>query len=66
MGTAMCNREEPEVTIKKIFDEIGITDKITCAQAHDIVENYDITFEDIGAYCDTHSIKIRNCQLGCF
>jgi hypothetical protein len=62
----MCNCEEHEATLKEIFNEIGITDKITCAQAHDIVENYDITFEDISAYCGKHSVKIKNCQLGCF
>jgi len=58
--------EESEAAVKKIFDEVGITDKITCAQAHDLIETYDITFGDIGAYCDKHNVKIKNCQLGCF
>jgi len=62
----MCSCEEHEVAIKEIFAKIGITDKITCTQAHDIVANSDITLEDIGTYCEKYKVKIGNCQLGCF
>ena len=58
--------EESEAAVKKVFDEMGIIDKITCTQAHEINEKYDIAFGDIGAYCDKHNVKIRECQLGCF
>ena len=63
----MCtHREEKEIIVKEVFAEVGITERITCAQAHEIIEKYDISFEDIAAYCNTFNIKIKNCQLGCF
>jgi len=58
--------EASEAMIKEIFDKMGITDTITCPQAHDIVETYAIDFADIGAYCDNNHVKIRACKLGCF
>jgi len=62
----MCNCEEHERTVQEIFAKLGITDQITCVQAHDIVESYDITLADIGAYCEKENVKIKKCQLGCF
>jgi len=58
--------ETSEATVKEIFDKMGITDMVTCGQAHEIIEKYEITLGDIGAYCDKHNVKIRGCQLGCF
>jgi hypothetical protein len=58
--------ETSEATIKEIFNEMGITDMMTCMQAHEIIEKCEVSFGDIGAYCDKHNVKIRSCQLGCF
>jgi hypothetical protein len=55
-----------ENAIKKAFDEAGITKEIRCPQAFAIAEKYGIPKSDIGAYCNSHGIKIRGCQLGCF
>jgi hypothetical protein len=58
--------EISEAAVKDVFDKMGITDMITCTQAHEINEKHNIAFGEIGAYCDKHNVKIRGCQLGCF
>jgi hypothetical protein len=55
-----------EATIRKAFDEMGIENEIQCAQAEVISKKYAIPKREIGDYCDTHGVKIRGCQLGCF
>jgi hypothetical protein len=53
-------------TIEKAFAEERIAKTITCAQAFAIAEKYHIGKDEISGYCNTHGIKIRACQLGCF
>jgi hypothetical protein len=55
-----------EATIRKAFDEMGITNEIQCAQAEVMSKKYAVTKHEIGEYCNTHGVKIRGCQLGCF
>jgi len=57
-----------EETIKKAFEENGIENRISCPQAFQIAEKYDIPKFDIAKYCNRHKprIKIYGCQLGCF
>jgi len=54
--------------IQKAFEAYGITDEITCPQAFEISEKYDIPKMDIARYCNQREprLKIRGCQLGCF
>lgn len=55
-----------EATIRKAFDEMGIENEIQCAQTEAISKRYGITKHEIGEYCNTHGVKIRGCQVGCF
>ena len=55
-----------EATIRKAFDEMGIENEIQCPQAEAMAAKYGIPKREIGEYCDTHGVKIRGCQLGCF
>ncbi|HVN73842.1 MAG TPA: hypothetical protein VMT44_04525 [Methanoregula sp.] len=52
--------------VEKVFLEEGIDKEITCPQAFLIADKHKITKQEITAYCNTHKIKIRACQLGCF
>jgi hypothetical protein len=55
-----------EALIKKAFDESGVKTELPCAKAFQISEKYGIPKMDIAKYCNTHKVKIRKCQLGCF
>ncbi|WML67436.1 MAG: hypothetical protein METHP_00967 [Methanoregula sp. SKADARSKE-2] len=52
--------------VEKIFLEEGIDREITCPQAFQIAERHKIAKGDISEYCNSHKIKIKACQLGCF
>jgi hypothetical protein len=52
--------------VEKIFLEEGIDREITCLQAFHIAEKHKIAKSEISTYCNSHKIKIRACQLGCF
>jgi hypothetical protein len=55
-----------EATIRKAFDEMAITNEIQCPQAEAMAAKLGIPRREIGEYCNTHGVKIRGCQLGCF
>jgi hypothetical protein len=57
---------EKKDTIAKALMDAGITQVVTCTQAYTIAEKHQISLEEIGKYCNSHGIKIRACQLGCF
>ena len=52
--------------IEKIFKDAGIEKEITCPQAFALAKKHKIAKPDISEYCNSHKIKIRGCQLGCF
>ena len=52
--------------VEKIFLEEGIDKEITCPRAFQIAEKHKIAKTEISEYCNSHKIKIRACQLGCF
>ena len=52
--------------IRTVFQKEGINKEIKCPQAFAVAEKYGIAKMDIAEYCNTHGIKIRACQLGCF
>ncbi len=39
---------------------------LTCSQAVKISKEHDISLKEIGDTCNDLSIKIIDCQLGCF
>jgi hypothetical protein len=55
-----------EDKISSAFEKEGIGSEIKCPQAFSMAEKYDLKKSEIAAYCNTHGIKIRSCQLGCF
>jgi hypothetical protein len=55
-----------EARIQNAFEETGIGQEIRCPQAFAISKKYHIPKSEIGEYCNSHGIKIRGCQLGCF
>ncbi|MCX6694114.1 MAG: hypothetical protein NT074_06170 [Methanomicrobiales archaeon] len=55
-----------EEKIRMLFAELGIVDTITCPQAFAVADKNDLSKVDIARYCNTHGVKIRGCQLGCF
>jgi hypothetical protein len=52
--------------IEQAFRAEGIEKNVTCPQAFSIAERYGISKKEISEYCNSHVIKIRGCQLGCF
>jgi hypothetical protein len=52
--------------VEKIFTEEGIDKQITCPQAFAMAEKHKISKKAISDYCNSHGVKIRGCQLGCF
>ncbi|HVP96279.1 hypothetical protein [Methanoregula sp.] len=55
-----------EKTIETAFAHEKIVKVIPCEQAFAVAEKYGIKKDELSAYCNTHGIKIRACQLGCF
>lgn len=55
-----------EDIISSAFEKEGIDSEITCPKAFSIAEKYKINKSEIAVHCNTHGIKIRGCQLGCF
>lgn len=53
-------------TIAQAFRDAGIATEITCPQAFAVAAKAKVSLKEIGEYCDSHKIKIRGCQLGCF
>ncbi len=58
---------------QEIIDAIleAITDRdgrktLSCPQAFQIAERFDVSVRKIGDYCNAEGIKIVHCQLGCF
>ena len=52
--------------LRAVFEKEGITTDIKCPEAFSIAEKYGISKTEIARYCNTHGVKIRACQLGCF
>ena len=52
--------------IAKIFKDAGIDKEITCPQAFALAQKHKIPKMEISEYCNSHKVKIRGCQLGCF
>ena len=52
--------------VGKIFKEEGIEKEITCPQAFSMATKHKRSKKAISDYCNSHGVKIRGCQLGCF
>ncbi len=55
--------------IDLISEHVVVSDgkkKLSCAKAFKINEQHQVPLKTIGAVCNEISVKIMNCQLGCF
>jgi hypothetical protein len=40
--------------------------RLSCATAHELARELNLSLEEIGSICNELKIKITACQLGCF
>ena len=52
--------------LAQLIRENAVEQRLTCAAAHQLAEQYGWTLPEIGKMADTLKIKISKCQLGCF
>lgn len=57
--------DTPEM-YKKALDASGITATITCQEAMALCRIYQFDLIAFREYCDTHGVKFKECQFGCF
>ena len=65
----MNKKEELMKAILKFVDNGQSTEdkkRLTCAEAFELAEKYDVEIIEIGRICNKCKIKICKCQLGCF
>jgi recombination DNA repair RAD52 pathway protein len=65
----MDKKEKLLNAIFKITDNAQSSEakkRLTCAQAFELAQKYDVEIIEIGHICNKHKIKICKCQLGCF
>ena len=46
--------------------QASVDGRLTCEKAHELGKELDVALNEIGAVCNELSIKIKDCQLGCF
>jgi hypothetical protein len=54
---------------EKLFEAVrkaAVNNRLSCARAHELVDELGTTLQEIGAVCNELKIKIAACQLGCF
>ncbi len=57
------------MTREQIIDAIRAVsagNRLACEKAHALADELGISLQDIGKLCNELSIKIVQCQLGCF
>ena len=47
-------------------DGPGRRERLTCAEAFELAEEFDAALAEVGRICNENNIKICKCQLGCF
>lgn len=52
--------------IKEILSQKAPQKKLPCKLAFEISKEFNISLKEIGEVANELSIKITNCQLGCF
>jgi hypothetical protein len=62
----MKNSKELLNLVLESCQDIDGKKSLTCAKAFQIAKKLNIAVIEIGNLCNDHSIRICNCQLGCF
>lgn len=52
--------------IKDRIKEIDGKQKLSCIDAFEVAEKFNISKKEVGTICNNEGIKIYGCQLGCF
>ncbi len=60
------NEEEIAKVIEDAVTRDEEGERLACAKAFILADEYGIKLGDIGRYCNRNKIKISHCQLGCF
>ncbi|MBS4024429.1 MAG: hypothetical protein KGZ96_02005 [Clostridia bacterium] len=58
--------EQSEKKLEESIRERLIGNRLTCAQAHQIAEELNVSLAEVGKKADDLGIKIAKCMLGCF
>lgn len=64
--------DKKEQLVEAIFGSADGTEqskpreRLTCAEAFELAEEFDTAVAEVGRICDENNIKICKCQLGCF
>ncbi len=59
----MAEKDEQLIAAIKV---VLVDNKLTCAQAHKIAEELQVSLAEVGKKADDLGIKLSKCQLGCF
>jgi len=57
------------MTQDRIIDAIRSAsqdNRLSCAAAHELARELNVSLTEIGSICNELKIKIADCQLGCF
>ncbi len=60
----MDKKEELADAVLRSAD--GNREKLTCAEAFKLAQDYGVEVAEIGRICNQNDVKICKCQLGCF
>ncbi|MBC8470269.1 MAG: hypothetical protein H8D56_12425 [Planctomycetes bacterium] len=65
----MDKKEELLNAIFKVINKVQASEdkkRLTCSEAFELANKYDVEIIEIGRMCNQHNIKISKCQFGCF
>jgi hypothetical protein len=54
---------------EKILEAVrnaAVGGRLSCEKAHELGTKLDVPLQEIGRVCNELSIRIKDCQLGCF
>ncbi len=55
-----------QALIKKKIKKIAVNSRISCPALRKLAEESGVTYKNAGTAADDLTIKIKNCDLGCF
>jgi hypothetical protein len=52
--------------IREAVRNAAVGGRLSCEKAHELGAKLDVPLQEIGRVCNELSIRIKDCQLGCF
>jgi len=62
----MGNTKDLTNAVLKRAQELDGKRRLTCAEAFELAQEFEVEVIEIGRICNQHNIRICKCQLGCF